>query len=201
MIKLFKRLRFFGALRFWILLLGHQLFLPCGGYSLQRRWVLDYLPYVYKKHKLKILDIGSTGSLLIHELHRLRYETWGIDFRPYQEKLPEEIEFINRDLMTAPLPHNYFDYITNIGVLNHVGAGQYGEEKYSDGEQSMIKAMARILKPKGILLLVTTSERTADKHARKGYNYLTIKEMFGKHFEIQEYTERHGHICVAMIKK
>ncbi len=202
MIKLFKRLRFFGALRFWILLLGHQLFLPCGGYSLQRRWVLDYLPYVYKRNKLKLLDVGSTGSLLIHELYRLGYETWGVDFRPYQEKLPKGITFINENLFdAASLPPRYFDYITNIGVLNHVGAGQYGEKVHSEGERLMIEKMAKLLKPRGILLLVTTSERTADRHARKGYNYLTIKEMFGKHFEIQEYTERHGHICVALIKK
>ncbi len=201
MIKLFKRLRFFGALRFWILLLGHQLFLPCGGYSLQRKWVLDYLPYVYKRNKLKLLDIGSTGSLLIHELYRLGYQTWGIDFRPYQEKLPSDVIFVRDNIFNHTLPYEYFDYITNIGVLNHVGSGQYGENAHPNGELLMIEIMSKLLKPRGILLLVTTSERIVDKYARKGYNYLTIKEMFGKHFEIQEYTERHGHICVAMIKK
>jgi 2-polyprenyl-3-methyl-5-hydroxy-6-metoxy-1,4-benzoquinol methylase len=200
MIKLFKRLRLFGALRFRILLLGHHYLLPCGGYSSQQKWVLDYLPYVYDRNKLKILDVGSTGSLLIYELYRLGYETWGIDFRPYQEKLPRGIKFVKDNLLDLTLPPDYFDYITNIGVLNHVGAGQYGEKKYSDGERLMFDVMATVLKPNGIALLVTTSERIVDKYARKGYNYLKIKNMVAGLFEIQEYTERHGHICVALIK-
>ena len=175
--------------------------MPCGGYSSQNKWVLDYLPYVYQKKKLKILDVGSTGSLLIYELDRLGYETWGIDLRPYQEKLPKGIRFVRNDLLRANLPYGYFDYIMCIGVLNHVGTGQYGGERYIDGEHQIICEMARILKPNGIVLLVTTSERIVDKYARKGYNYLKIKDMVSELFEIQEYTEKHGHICVALIKK
>ncbi len=168
---------------------------------MQRKWVLDYLPYVYERNNLKILDVGCSYSLLIYELYRLGYETWGIDLRPYQEKLPKGIKFVKDNLLDSTLPHNYFDYITSIGVLSSVGLGQYGEEKYSNGEYLMIQEMALLLKPGGILLLTTASERIIDKYSLRGYNYLAIKDMVKGVFEIQEYTERHGHICVALIKK
>jgi SAM-dependent methyltransferase len=201
MIKLFKRLGCFGATRFWILQWGHRLFLPCGGFYMQRRWVLDNLPYVYEKNKLKILDVGSTESLLIYELYRRGYETWGIDIRAYQEKLPRGIKFINEDLLDLTLPEDYFDYIANVSVLQSVNIAQYGGKKCSNGERLMLDAMWAILKPNGIALLTAPSERIVDKYVRKGYNYFMIKDLVEGLFEIQEYREIHGHICVALIKK
>jgi len=200
MIKLFKQLGCFGATRFRLQQLGHKLLLPCGGFSSQIKWVLDYLPYVYDRNKLKILDVGSTYSLLIYELHRRGFETWGIDIRPYQERLPKGIKFVKENLLDSTLPENYFDYITNVSVLQHIGMGQYGEIKVCDAEYLMIQELATLLKPGGILLLTTTSERIVDKYARRGYNYHVIRNLVRGVFQIQEYTERHGHICVALIK-
>ncbi len=201
MIKLFKRLRFFGALRSKILRFGHRVLLPCGGHSSQWDFVLDYLPFVYDKNRLKILEVGCTQTLFIYELEKLGYETWGVDIRPYQDKLPKNIKFIQGNLLNVDLPKNYFDYIVLVSVLQHIGTGQYGEDKYADGERKTIKKIATLLKPRGVLLLTTVKETIINKYALKGYNYFSIKDIFSGDFEIQEYTERHGHICVAMIKK
>ena len=54
-----------------------------------------------------------------------------------------------------------------------------------------------------LFLLTTPNEKICkyDDYVHKGYNYYSIKNLVSQYFDILEYTERHGNICIALIKK
>ena len=204
-VKAYKRFQILGAWRFRILWFAHRLFLPFTGLHKQWEFILGYLPSLSKKSrgKLRILEVGCTPSLLIYELDKRGYETHGVDLRPYQERLPPRIKFYQGELSKINLPEKYFSYVVAMSVIQHAGMGQYGEIKNKDGDKIMIREIARVLEEKGQLLLTTPNEKICRyiSYPLKGYNYFSLKELVHEFFEIQEYAERHGNICVALIKK
>ncbi|MCF6150271.1 MAG: class I SAM-dependent methyltransferase [Candidatus Kuenenia sp.] len=113
------------------------------------------------------------------------------------------MKFYQSDIFQAEFPAESFDIITMISVLQHIGVGDYGERYTEGGDVKVIKEIARILKKYGLLLLTTPTENLAkfDDYPLKGYNYITLKVLTSEFFEIMEYEERRGHICVALIKR
>jgi len=119
----------------------------------------------------RILDIGCYYSALPVQLASMGFRVYGIDPEPYQLTHPN-FTFVQGDIMNNNFKEGFFDVVTTVSTLEHIGLGFYADQKEKNGDKKAIKEVARILKPKGKLILtvpyskefkVTSSQRMYDK--------------------------------------
>ncbi len=116
---------------------------------------LEY-PWMMKNIKItkgRLLDIGSTACNMLYELLQKEIEIHGIDLN---EKIIKDnkIKFTKGDIRKTDYPDDYFDCITCISTLEHIGVpGRYGSDDDSDGDIKAMREMKRILKNEGLLLV------------------------------------------------
>ena len=74
-----------------------------------------------------------------------------------------EVEFWQGDFLTLPLRENTFDLAINCSSVEHVGiAGRYGiEVGEDDGDIEVMRRLASVLKPDGLLLMTAPCGRDA----------------------------------------
>ena len=96
----------------------------------------------------RILDVGCCGSSLVIELASLGYEVYGIDVKSYPLEHPN-FTFVHGDIFKTPFPDDFFDRVTAVSTIEHIGLGRYGDPIYSDGDKKAVKEIKRILKPGG----------------------------------------------------
>jgi 2-polyprenyl-3-methyl-5-hydroxy-6-metoxy-1,4-benzoquinol methylase len=98
----------------------------------------------------RILDVGCKGSLFPILLSGMGFEVWGVDLSDigrYKSRHPN-FRFIKGNVITAPLPENYFDVITIISTIEHV-------ELKNNGDIECMKRLGRLLKENGKIILTT----------------------------------------------
>jgi len=109
------------------------------------------------KPPAKVLDVGCSGSFFPLLLASFGYDTYGIDIRNYPilNKLKfKNFTFVKGDIKESPFPNSYFDVITAISTIEHIGiSGRYGIEDDPEGDKKALEEMVRILKPQGAILL------------------------------------------------
>lgn len=66
-----------------------------------------------------------------------------------------DVEFLLGDFLTVELPQGHFDVAINCSSVEHVGvAGRYGiETDQDDGDLTVMKRLADVLRPGGLLLM------------------------------------------------
>ena len=105
----------------------------------------------------KVLDVGCAGSLFPLMLSAFGYCTWGMDIREYAitNKLSfPKFDFIKEDIKTTTLRDEFFDTITSISTIEHIGiSGRYGEKDDDRGDLKAVDQMKRMLKRNGVLIL------------------------------------------------
>lgn len=103
------------------------------------RWVLERLEVESGK---KLLDIACGVGLLLKEAGALGLETFGIDISEVAVRLARnnspQSEIIEGSGENLPYPNNFFDYVTNLGSLEHFINPDKG-----------IQEMVRVLKTEG----------------------------------------------------
>ncbi len=103
------------------------------------RWVLKRLEVESGK---KLLDIACGLGLLLKEAEALGLETFGIDISEVAVELARnnspQSEIIEGSGESLPYPNNFFDYVTNLGSLEHFIHPDKG-----------IQEMVRVLKAEG----------------------------------------------------
>jgi len=117
-------------------------------------------PFVIKnlpKPPAKILDVGCAGSYFPLLLAGFGYEVWGTDLREYAiiNKIKfDNFSFVKGDIRRTTFADNYFDAVTTISTIEHIGiSGRYGEKEDLDGDRKAMEEMRRISKPAGIIIL------------------------------------------------
>lgn len=110
-----------------------------GGPDYTHKWILKLLhPYKGKR----LLDIGCGQGMLLKEAERLGLVTYGIDISSEAIKIAKEnspsSQIVCDDAHRLLWQDDYFDYITNIGSLEH-----FGEPK------ACLKEMKRVMKDDG----------------------------------------------------
>jgi ubiquinone/menaquinone biosynthesis C-methylase UbiE len=145
---------YFGRARFLLTYFIYH-FLPYFGYDYQKlpEWKF-ILKRIVRNKDLKILDVGCCASLFIYELARFG-RAYGVDSRPYFERLPKSITFLQSDCTKLPFDDNYFDYITVISVIEHIGFGAYDDPLHNDGDFKALDELTRVLKQGGRIFLTT----------------------------------------------
>jgi len=120
------------------------------------------------------LDIGCGDGRWTSEINN-RYETnsFGIDFSKraieFAKLISPDIEFQRHKGEELPYSKNTFDLCTTIEVIEHI------EDK---NENKFLKECARVLKPQGLLILTTPSEKLRlTEHHYRHYTVKRLKEL------------------------
>jgi SAM-dependent methyltransferase len=98
-----------------------------------------------------ILDIGCSGGDFVYALRGLNVSACGIDISEYAvtHGIPEVIEYlqpVDVDTQGLPFKDSSFDMVTALGVIEHL-----------QKPENLIKEAKRVLKPKGIVYILTPS--------------------------------------------
>jgi ubiquinone/menaquinone biosynthesis C-methylase UbiE len=92
----------------------------------------------------KILDIGCSESKFPITLAQRGYEVYGIDVGHY--KGAKNFTFVQGDIRKTTFLNNYFDTITVISTIEHIGLGRYDDPLASEGDKETLGEIKRILK-------------------------------------------------------
>lgn len=86
------------------------------GYPTSRSRGYDFVMNNIPSNGNRILDVGSTGSLLPLKLAKKGYEMYVIDEREYHEKHPN-LTVVNTDIENTPFSDDLFDVITCVSTI------------------------------------------------------------------------------------
>jgi SAM-dependent methyltransferase len=101
----------------------------------------------------RILDVGCCESKLPIELAKLGHEVYGIDVGEYPD--PKLFTFVQGDIRQMAFDNEFFDVVTAVSTVEHIGLGRYGDPIASDGDKEAMGEMKRLLKRGGGQLLMT----------------------------------------------
>jgi SAM-dependent methyltransferase len=130
----------------------------------------------------KVLDVGCAGSLFPLLLASFGYATSAIDIREYsivKYLQYNNFNFFQEDITKAHFPDAYFDVVTSISTVEHIGlSGRYGSVEDLDADKKAVSAMIRVVKPGGVILLtVPFGVAKIDKPHCRIYDSKWIKEL------------------------
>ena len=196
-VKWFKQARICGWLRFRILRLAYKIFWTNSPRNGEWDFVLQWLRPLRKfQGKVKVLDVGSTESLLIYELLHRGYWVLGIDQRPYQEYN------LHTAIMDILKPHIFlemWDYIIAISTIEHIGLGAYGDEKVENGDKLAVENIHKLLKSDGYFIITIPNKHLGTDTGR-GYSYQDFEKLIQGLFRIVHFEERNNQICAVLVK-
>jgi len=161
--------------------MGIKVFSILGNYTSRSR-EYDFTMNNIPSNKCKLLDVGSVGSLFPLNLAKKGYEVYVVDVRKYHEKHPNLIS-INSDITNTSFSNDFFNVITCISTIEHIGLSAYGDPNYGEGDKLAVKEFSRILEKPGKLILTTpfTGEYKVlpfKNTYEKIYDYETIRSLF-----------------------
>lgn len=137
----------------------------------------------------KILDVGSRYSQVPLEMASLGHEVWTLDIEEYIFK-HKKLKFVKGDIRKTKFKSRFFDAVTVISTLEHVGMGEtsYGDAEERDGDITAMAEIWRILKPGGVVLVTVpfgkakflpflrVYDKTRIKKITKGFK--VVKEIY-----------------------
>ncbi len=121
-----------------------------------------YIEYPFVTRNLpkppaKVLDVGCAGSFFPLILAGFGYNVCGIDIREFAvtNRIKfDNFRFIQEDIRQASLSDNYFDAVTAVSTIEHIGiGGRYGMNDDLQGDKKTLEEIRRVLKPGGVALL------------------------------------------------
>lgn len=100
----------------------------------------------------RIMDVGCCFSSLPIELASLGFKLWGIDVNDYFLKHPN-FKFVKADVRLTPFGNDFFDLVTAISTIEHIGLGYYKEARADDGDYQALREIHRVLRPEGLFII------------------------------------------------
>lgn len=163
----------------------------------------------------RILDVGSTGSLFPYQLARVGYDVYVIDLRDYLEwhGTPHpNLHVTVGNICDMPYPNNYFDTVTAISTLEHIGELKYNGEVGKHLEEKAMQEIHRVTKLGGRLIMtVPTCCKVDTGNPKTNYiKHYDLKTLRGKlrNYTILEhriypyiYSEDRSLTCAVVIKQ
>ncbi len=151
--------------------------------------------------KKRILDIGCRYSLFSIQLASLGHEVHGIDINDYRRKHPN-FHFHKADILKSGYQKNYFDLVTSISTIEHIGLGRYNDKKDIKGDIKTLKEVYRIVKPGGQVLITLPFGKPANTDWYRVYNLERVRRLFTGFKIIKRYVfqNKNGSWVPAIIK-
>lgn len=135
--------------------------------------------------KIKILDVGCYFSNFPIQLASMGYSVDGIDFMDYQLTHPN-FKFIKGDITKINLPRNYYDIITCISTLEHIGLTVWGENDNIEADSIAIAKMHSILKVGGRVIVTVPFGKRGISPSQRSYDVDSINSLFKPYFKIEK---------------
>ena len=130
----------------------------------------------------KVLDVGCNESVLALELASLGFKVWGLDIAIYPFQHPN-INFVKADVCKTGFAGDYFDIVTAVSSIEHVGLGHYGDPIIPDGDAKALAEIHRILKPDGKLILTLPYGAPVVTEFLRNYDMRTLAALI-RDFEV-----------------
>ena len=102
-----------------------------------------------------ILDVGSAETKFPIELANKGHDVYSLDIT--QKAYNEKVKYVIGTLENLPFKNNFFDVITAISTIEHVGLGRYGDPISPEGDIHALREIERVLKPGGKLIFTIPS--------------------------------------------
>ena len=100
----------------------------------------------------RVADLGGASSTLAAQLVYLGHQVHVLDLRCYPLQHPN-LSAQTIDIFDCELPDDYFDAISCISVIEHVGITRYGGQVIPDGDFKLIAELNRLCRPGGSVML------------------------------------------------
>jgi SAM-dependent methyltransferase len=133
----------------------------------------------------RILDVGSSESLLPLELASLGFNVVALDVREYPVSHPG-MTVSKEDIRGTSFPADSLDTVIALSTIEHIGLGFYGDPMGPDGDRQAITEIHRILKPGGRFLLTVPFGKAATAEGHRVYDSARLRGLLTE-FEIEEF--------------
>ena len=132
--------------------------------------------------KGKMLDVGCVARLnpVPGTLASIGWEVYGIDMRQFKFRFPN-FHFVLGDITKTDFPDNFFDAVSAVSTLEHIGLkGRYGiSQGDSEGDARAVREIRRILRGGGRLLATLPCGPEAGQTAlNRVYSCDSLQELF-----------------------
>lgn len=148
-----------------------------------------YIEYSFATENLpsapaKILDVGCSGSFFPLLLAGFGYQAFGLDIREYAiiNKISfKNFNFVKESITKTGFSDNFFDAITAISTIEHIGiGGRHGEKEDLLADKKAMIEMSRILKPQGVIILtIPFGEAKIIRPYARIYDSRLVQELIG----------------------
>ena len=102
--------------------------------------------------RCRVADVGGASSMLGLNLVYLGHEVHVLDLRRCPLKHPD-LHAQQVDVFDNGFPESYFDAISCISVIEHVGIARYGGIERQLGDLALMHEMQRLCRPDGLVVL------------------------------------------------
>lgn len=148
--------------------------------------IFALLGFDEKKKGQKILDVGCYYSNFPIQLASMGFKTWGIDLAAYQLKHPN-FTFVQGDIQKTNFSDNFFDVVTSVSTIEHIGIGYYGDKKNMFSDKTAVKEIARIIKVGGkFLATVPYSKKFRIGRTQRFYDKKNLTTLLKPEFKIED---------------
>lgn len=155
----------------------------------------------------RILDVGCGGSKLPIELAKRGHEVYGIDVEDYPNQ--HYFTFVQGDITHMPFDDNFFDIVTDVSTIEHIGLGRYGDPVLPNGGKEAVEEIRRVLKPAGKVIITIPCGKDTICYSKDGvplsrvYSSSSLVELLSG-FKILEmsYIMKRRHVwCAASLSE
>ena len=139
--------------------------------------------------KGRLLDVGCVArlNLVPATIASLGWEVYGIDVRQFKFRFPN-FHFVLGDITKTDLPDSFFDAVSAVSTLEHIGLkGRYGiSEGDPEGDAQAVREIRRILRRGGRLLVTLPyGIEKRQTNLNRVYNHDSLHELFSN-WEIKD---------------
>lgn len=121
--------------------------------------------------KGRILDVGSCGSLFSMSLASLGFEVWGVDKKQDNHLQHPGFRLVQGNILDVNLPEDYFDLVTVISTVEHIGLSD-------DGDFKCMKLIYQLIKPGGKAIVTAPFGNPATFAGYRVYDMVRIRRMW-----------------------
>lgn len=135
--------------------------------------------------KTKILDIGCYYSNFPIQLASMGYSVEAIDLMDYQLTHPN-FKFIKGDITKSNLRKNYYNIVTCISTLEHIGIKIWGDNDNVEADSIALEKIYLFLKKGGRVIVTVPFGKTGVSSSQRSYDADSLKTLFKPYFRIKK---------------